>query len=667
MSSPGLSVAMAAAAILLNMEVSLACTAIAVGKDASASGHPMVAHSEDSGPMSNDVRLVRVPRKQWPQGSMRPLWLWNAGYPRLVSTESAAPDYQPFGDESPSVILGHIPQVSETWAYWDTDYGVQNEWGLSIGESTCTANTVGWPANVPYGYNRAGIEDLSKLALERCKTARCAAKTMGQIAFEQGFYSADSGLPTNPGYTGSSECLVLADATPGEAWIFNVMTGKNNASAIWAAQRIPDNHVAAVGNSFTIRKMNLSDSRNFLYSPKVWELAEEKGWWSSKDESSPDIFDFFSAYGYTPTGPDSDFWNNVLNYYSGRRMWRIFSLLSPEEGAKLDPNRGNLPLTQDPYPNSVLAPSHSITPRMVMDVYRDHYEGTPYDLTKGMAAGPFGNPNRNSAPLTINGKTFNGLWERAIAMFRTTWSFVLEAKPNGRSVTWFGWDAPHGTAYLPLFGAATEAAPESYHSRDGHMSQWSTKVAFWAFNMVNQFQDVNFQLINAQVLKRAHRVEKEATEAVALWDAEAGRAANDESAIALLTKRSNAFIDKTVEEWWAFAFDLIAHYNRYWVKHNESANGWELERYPEWWLRSPEVGYTSWRPEGPYHGVPKETPFAMLESQLRVSQESSQYSTLVWCLVVAASSGLTASIAHKIGLKRGKASMETGTHYVAYA
>merc|ERR1719506_2996859 len=122
---------------------------------------------------------------------------------------------------------------------------------------------------------------------------------MGQIAVEQGFYSTDSGDPKQPAYTGSSECLLLADAEKDELWIFNVMTGKNNASAIWAAERVPDNHVTAVGNSFTIRKMNLTDSSKWLYSPKVSALAEEMGWWSPSEESSPEIFDFFGAYGYT--------------------------------------------------------------------------------------------------------------------------------------------------------------------------------------------------------------------------------------------------------------------------------------------------------------------------------------------------------------------------------
>merc|ERR1712178_222562 len=105
-------------------------------------------------------------------------------------------------------------------------------------------------------------------------------------------------------------------------------------------------------------------------------------------------------------------------------MWRIYSLLSPDQGSKLDPDKGNLPETVNPYPGSLPAPKHSVTAQMVMDVLRDHYEGTAYDLTQGMAAGPFGSPNRGAS---AHGTP--GLWERAISMHRTSWSYVLEARP----------------------------------------------------------------------------------------------------------------------------------------------------------------------------------------------------------------------------------------------
>jgi len=591
----------------------LACTIVAVGRDASASGYPIISHTDDSGPDTTDIRFVRVPRRSWPSDSTRPLYNWADGYPRVVSA-ALSPEYAPVAGQQESRPLGHIPQVATTFAYWDMDYGVQNEMGLSIGESTCTAKTVGWPAtpDKPHGYNRAGIEDLSKIALERCATARCAVETMGAVAVEQGFYSADSGDPAKPDYSDSAEALVVGDAVPGELWIFNVMTGRNNASAIWAAKRVPPSHVVAVGNSFTIRKMNLSDSDNFLYSPGVTKLAEEMGWWSP-GEDSPGVFDFFGAYGYQPdvsTAGDATaagVLTNVLRYYSGRRMWRIFSLLSPLEGAKLDPEKGNLPKTKDPYPGSVPAPRGSVTAQMVMDVLRDHYEGTPYDLTQGMAAGPFGSPNRGAVPP----KGMPGQWERAISMHRSSWSYVLEAKPRGRSVSWLGYDSPHGTAYLPFFGAAARGAPAGFHSHEGCQSKFSRKVAWWAFNLVNQYSDLNFALINKDVRAKASEIEKEAARSLAAWETAADEMNGESDALELLTSRSNAFAEAKVAEWWSFSESLFAKFGRYAITHNESAGGEELQRYPEWWVRSPEVGFTMWAPWGPYHGILMGMPSAL--------------------------------------------------------
>merc|ERR1712178_315018 len=222
-------------------------------------------------------------------------------------------------------------------------------------------------------------------------------------------------------------------------------------------------------------------------------------------------------------------------------MWRIYSLLSPDQGSKLDPDKGNLPETKDPYPGSLPAPKHSVTAQMVMNVLRDHYEGTAYDLTVGMAAGPFGTPNRG--PST---KGTPGVWERAISMHRSSWSYVLEAKPTGRSISWFGYDSPHGTAYLPFFGAATEGAPQSFHSHDGHMSKFSTKVAWWAFNLVNQYSDLNFQLINKDVRAKAKQIEQEGQVCIATCEAAADRQKDEFAAAEALTSCSNTFAEEKV-------------------------------------------------------------------------------------------------------------------------
>jgi len=640
--------------------VAWACTSIAIGREASATGYPIVTHSDDSGPHTTDIRLIRVPRKRWPAGSMRPLYYWEPGYPRIVDAE-LSPEYAPVGSQKETVPIGYIPQVPVTWAYWDTDYGIQNEKGLSIGESTCTAKTVGWPAmpGKPYGYNRAGIEDLSKIALERCSTARCAIETMGTVAVEQGFYSADSGAPNAPAYGGSSECLSIADAK--EVWIFNVLTGRGNASAIWAAQQVPPNHIAPIGNAFTIRKMNLSDSNNFLYSAGITDLAVEMGWWTPKGETSAHMFDFFGAYGYTP--PPEDPTLTILEFYSGRRMWRVWNLLSPEQGSKLDPDRGQLPHTKDPYPLSLPAPKGSVTVQMVMDVHRDHYEGTPYDLTKGMPAGPFGTPNRWSAPVQAKGQ-----WERAIAMYRTSWSHVVEAKPNGRGITWFGYDCAHGTAYLPFYGAALMGAPEAWHSHEGSQSKFSNKVAWWAFNLVNQYSDLNFGLINKEVRAKAHAIESEAFRAVALWEEQVAEL-SDIEALQVLTKKSNDFAEAKLAEWWDLLPYMWAKFGRYVVTFNESEIGGEDAKgqaYPMWWLRSADVGFSSWSRDGPYHGVPDHAAATDAVSLL-VGQENRSIGFLAVALLVLLSHASLAAAMYFVGLQRGRRSMEAMDCYVSHA
>jgi dipeptidase len=499
-----------------------------------------------------------------------------------------SPAYAPVGDQKETVPLGTIPQVEETYGYWDIAYGMQNEFGLSMAESTCNAKTVGFPAtpDKPYGYNHVGINDLSKIGLERCKTARCAIKTMGDIAVEQGFFSEDSGTAEKPDYMDSAEALAIADAETGELWIFNIMTGKGNRSAIWAAQRVPDDHVTSIGNSFTIRKMNLTDTDNFMYSDGVSDLATEMGWWDPAIHEL-NTFDFFGSYGTTPPKPRAEM---TIRFYAGRRMWRVWNLLTPEEGAKLDPSVGHLPGTKQPYPFSLPAKKASVTYGMVKQVMRDHYEGTPFDLTKGMAAGPFGNPNRGaSMPKGVDGE-----WERAISMHRTSWSFICVLKPNKRSLVWMGWDAPHGTAYLPVYGAA-DIAPDSFVSIDGHMSKFSTKVAWWAFNFVNQYQDKNFKLINAEVRAVATEFEMQAEQLVAKWEAR-------DAPISELNQLANELIADVMANWWQFAWSLVAKYGRYVITYNESEHGQGHQSYPAWWATSPEVGYTLFTPEGPNFG-----------------------------------------------------------------
>jgi dipeptidase len=52
-----------------------------------------------------------------------------------------------------------------------------------------------------------------------------------------------------------------------------------------------------------------------------------------------------------------------------------------------------LPATQARYPFSV-KPDKPLTIEDIRKIKADYYQGTPYDMTKGPAAGPWGNPIR---------------------------------------------------------------------------------------------------------------------------------------------------------------------------------------------------------------------------------------------------------------------------------
>lgn len=359
-----------------------ACTAIAVTRGASVDNSTLIAHTDDAGGGASDLRLVRVPAQDHKPGSKRAVYNFNGGYPRVVAPDRG-PHYQPVteletGETQPySAPMGYIPQVEHTYAYFDQDYGVMNEVQLSIGESTCGAKTVGWPLNVPGGKNLFGIAELTKVALERCATARCAVDIMGSLAEEYGFYSEDSGDMAKPDYGDSAEALVVGDKL-GEVWVFHVMTGKDHAGAVWAAQRVPDGHVTVIANGFTIRELDLSQPDWFMASSNVHSLAEDMGWWDPKGDKP---FDFTAAYGFA----DKD---AIGPLYTGRRVWRVFDVLAPS--LQLDARLGSFSQYAT-YPFSI-KPDRLVEAFQIMDLLRDHYEGTRYDMTKGLAAGPFGAP-----------------------------------------------------------------------------------------------------------------------------------------------------------------------------------------------------------------------------------------------------------------------------------
>ncbi|MDC3321177.1 C69 family dipeptidase [bacterium] len=342
---------------------------------------------------NNDFRIVSVPAKDHEPGSLRPIYKQNEHYPRLVSNNSSK-SYRPVKNQKLSEPIGYIDQVAHTYGRYEASYASMNEMGLSVTESTCGAKTIA--KALPEGKALFWIGELSQIALERCATVRCAVELMGNLAVKHGFYGEQE-------VEGSGETLLLADTK--ESWVFSILSTPCGSSAIWCARRVPDDHVTVVANMYTIREVDLNDNSTFLYSKNMLDIAKQEKWW---DGNMP--FDFTRAFSSGEYGHA---------YYSGRRMWRVLSLMAPSLNldATLGVNTENVT-----YPWSVKV-EKNVSIDMLRELNRDHYEGTPYDLTKGMAAGPFNSPNR----LDGGSRFFpqpQGAWERPIAMYRTSYSLI---------------------------------------------------------------------------------------------------------------------------------------------------------------------------------------------------------------------------------------------------
>lgn len=373
---------------------------------------------------------------------------------------------------------------------------------------------------------------------------------------EHGFYGDYSGTPENPGH-GSSEALGISDKY-GEVWIFHVLTGPGNASAVWAAQRLADEHVTVIPNDFIIEGIDLEDKDHFMASSNVFSFAQEMGWWDPQKEP----FSFKKVYSYDPvaTGP---------RLFLDGRTWRVFDRFAPSLGYVQE---------KPHFPFSVPV-DHPVEVNQVMDILRDHYEGTPYDMTKGPAAGPFGNPVRYSGAVPGG----SGGWQRAISLHRTLFSFVLQTRGNlpdaVGGITWFGQSAPHGTVYVP-FSGAQRTLPESY--RQGKQSEFSFASAWWAFDFVNNWRTLRYDAISEDVNKKISRLQAEAIDRQARFAIEL---ADGESIdLKILEHENNAFADHVIAEWWALAWRLVSKYSDGYITVGEKEGEMQSPGYPASWV-----------------------------------------------------------------------------------
>ena len=422
-------------AVVVAMTPALACTNFIITKGASTDGSVMVSYSADSHQLYGC--LYKHNATKYKAGAMLAVNEWDTGK-----------------------YLGDIPQVAQTYSTLSN----MNEHGLIITETT-------------YGgrhelYNPEGIIDYGSLiyiTLQRAKTAREAIDTIVTLA-------------NTYGYASEGESFSIGDKN--EAWIMELIgKGPGKKGIVWVARRVPDGYISGHANQARITTFPLNDPENTLYAEDVISLAREKGYFNGKDEE----FSFADAYA-------------PLDFSAMRgcdaRIWSFFRMFAEGMDQYLDYAMGHNPANRLPL---WVKPTHKLSPKQVFDAMRDHYEGTPLDMTTDIGAGGHALPYRwRPMNFEVDGKTYVN--ERAIATQQTGFWMVGQARQDKTSILWFGTDDAATSPLTPIYVNTTEA-PECLREGNGTMLKYSDTSMFWITNRVTQFAYLRYDLIGKKVRK----------------------------------------------------------------------------------------------------------------------------------------------------------------------
>ncbi len=484
------------------------CTSIMAGRLATTDGSVMTAHTCDG---NYRQWLNIVPRAKHYEGSMTKV------YTGKMHTETST-------DPINVTEKGEIPEVAETFAFLNTAYPCLNERQLAIGETT-----IGGKKEL---FNSAGmfmIEEIERLMLERCTTAREAIQLAGRLVKEHGY--GDYG-----------ECITIADKK--EVWHFEIFgAGLKEKGAIWAAVRIPDDHVGISANVPRIAELDLKNTDRFMASDNVISYAVEKGWW---DPKSGEPFKFWKAYGGRKP-------------FSTREYF-VFNSLAPSL---------NLKMEMEELPFSI-KPENKVSVRDILRLYRETYSGTELDSTRNLIVkdrrsgkeeiSPVAHPwmSRDMVTLLNTLKPASVEYARTIAIAGCAYATVIQLRgwlpdPVG-GVCWFAFDNPAESARIPIFAGVTELPP-SFEICAQH--RFRTDSAAWAFRRANRLATIRWGATKEIMAKTVAEFEERAFQELPYVEKIAaglyGKGESPENiqkACEYLTKYTNDFARAAMSEYW---------------------------------------------------------------------------------------------------------------------
>ena len=477
--------------------------------------------------------------------------------------------YSPAGRHTPGepvTIHGWGPQHEGRFVkqveYTYNVVGLMNERQVTIVESTFDGRLE--------LQNREGLLDyfsLMRLALQRSATAREAIRCMAELVEEYG-------------YNSTGESITVCD--PNEAWIMEIIgKGPGRKGAVWVALRIPDDCICAHANlsricffpregecwdnGFIVKqkakktkdfKSISSKHLDYISQPQVecvyaWDVvdcAREKGFYNGPDNE----FSFRDAY--CPI----DF-ENVR--YADARVWSFFRHHRSDMDQYLPYIEGYFDIC-DALPLWV-KPDAPLSLQDVQRDMRDHFEGTPLDMTADMTAGPWGMPIR---PLPMHFRSSDGVdffRERPIATQQSGFTMTCQMRgwlpDDVGGVTWFNCDDADMVAYVPLYCCLTQV-PDCFRPENNPRTEFSFESAFWMNNWVANMVYPRYSMMIGDL-----RAAQRELEDYYFADQDSVLLAVGEMTPAdrrdFLNKKSIAYADRMMRRWDRLAKYLIVKYN----------------------------------------------------------------------------------------------------------
>jgi dipeptidase len=427
------------------------CTSVMVGKQATTDGSVITSHTCDG---RYRTWLTFEQSADHADSIMHKI------YKGTLKTETA-------WDMRKVKLVGEIPQANHTYAYLNTAYPCLNEKQLAIGETTFTG-----PKELVNENGMFLIEELERVALQRCTTAREAIKFIGNLIKEYGY--GDYG-----------ECITIADKN--EVWQMEIVgEGKEVIGGVWAAQRIPDGHIGISANISRIGELDLKNKDYFMASENVFEVAKQFELWDGKGK-----FKFWKAYG------------DVEKPFMIREYF-VLNHFAPSL---------KLSMEMDELPFSV-KPEKKISVQNVIALYRETYEGTVFDMTKNLKIAkkrynddreeigvdtiksPIANPwmtrNERSAYNHLAENTIE--FQRTISVSWCSYSHIIQLRdwlPDEiGGIAWFSFDNPGQSPRIPIY-SGTLSLPESFNYCG--QKKYRNDAAIWRYRKANKLATLAWQ------------------------------------------------------------------------------------------------------------------------------------------------------------------------------